>query len=61
MVVQPKPPDGPSLELLAAHLRSLEPEVLGARERLEALLGSELTQKLLFALAPGTTRTRRAA
>jgi hypothetical protein len=46
--------------LLAAHLESLDPEAAPARERLELQLGSELTQKLLFALAaqpPG----RRAA
>jgi hypothetical protein len=49
------------MELLAAHLHSLEPAGPSARERLEELLGVELTQKLLFALAPGATGTRRAA
>lgn len=41
------------MRLLAAHLESLDPEAVPARERLEAELGSELTRKLLFALAPG--------
>jgi hypothetical protein len=46
--------------LLAAHLESLDPEAVPARQRLELQLGSDLTRKLLFALAaqpPG----RRAA
>jgi hypothetical protein len=46
--------------LLTAHLESLDPEATQARERLEVQLGSELTRKLVFALAqqpPG----RRAA
>ena len=38
--------------LLAAHLESLDPRTVQARERLEAELGSELARKLLFALAP---------
>jgi ParB-like chromosome segregation protein Spo0J len=37
--------------LLALHLASLDPEAGHARERLEAELGSELTRKLVFALA----------
>jgi hypothetical protein len=37
--------------LLAAHLESLNPDAVPARERLEAELGSELTRKLVFALA----------
>jgi hypothetical protein len=61
MFVQPKPQDGSPMELLAAHLHSLEPAGPSARERLEEVLGVELTQKLLFALAPGATGTRRAA
>ena len=44
--------------LLAAHLESLDPEAALARERLEVQLGSELTRKLLFALAPHTPRRR---
>jgi len=38
--------------LLAAHLESLDPEAIPARERLEMLLGRELARKLVFALAP---------
>lgn len=37
--------------LLAAHLESLDPETVSARERLETELGSELARKLVFALA----------
>ncbi|HET8751936.1 MAG TPA: hypothetical protein VFM43_05365 [Gaiellaceae bacterium] len=46
--------------LLAAHLESLDPRAVPARERLDLELGSELARKLVFALAahrPG----RRAA
>jgi hypothetical protein len=46
--------------LLTAHLESLDPEAVSARERLEEQLGHELARKLVFALAthrPG----RRAA
>jgi hypothetical protein len=46
--------------LLAMHLESLNPEAVQARERLEAELGSELTRKLVFALAPHR-QARRAA
>jgi hypothetical protein len=42
--------------LLGAHLDSLDPEAASARERLELQLGSELTRKLLFALAPQAAR-----
>ena len=48
------------LRLLVAHLESLDPQAVPARERLEAKLGDELARKLVFALAarkPG----RRAA
>ncbi|HZT85005.1 MAG TPA: hypothetical protein VE984_06240 [Gaiellaceae bacterium] len=38
--------------LLVAHLESLEPEAVQARERLELELGSELARKLVFALTP---------
>jgi hypothetical protein len=37
--------------LLAAHLQSLDPEAVPARERLELELGSDLARKLIFALA----------
>lgn len=39
------------LRLLAAHLESLDPGALPARERLEAELGVDLARKLVFALA----------
>jgi hypothetical protein len=47
-------------QLLAAHLDSLDPKAVPARERLEDELGRELAQKLLFALAP-PRQSRRAA
>jgi len=46
--------------LLAAHLESLDPGAVSARERLELQLGSELARKLVFALAPRSS-SRRAA
>jgi hypothetical protein len=39
------------LQLLAAHLESLDPEAAQARERLDLQLGNELAHKLVFALA----------
>jgi hypothetical protein len=48
------------VRLLAAHLVSLDPEAVPARERLEVELGSELARKLLFALAPSRTGRRAA-
>jgi hypothetical protein len=42
------------------HLKSLNPEAVQARQRLEAQLGSELTRKLVFALA-SPRPARRAA
>ena len=55
----------PTLErgakLLAAHLDSLDPEAIPARERLELQLGSELTHMLLFALASQPARPARRA
>jgi hypothetical protein len=48
------------MRLLAAHLESLDPEAVPARERLEAQLGGALTRKLLFALTTGRD-DRRAA
>ena len=48
------------LRLLAAHLRSFDPNAPSPRERLEHALGPQLARKLLFALAPGQ-RGRRAA
>ncbi|HEU5477871.1 MAG TPA: hypothetical protein VFU64_08630 [Gaiellaceae bacterium] len=46
--------------LLAAHLESLDPQTVQARERLELELGSELARKLVFALAPHRPRRRAA-
>ena len=46
--------------LLSAHLESLDPNVIPARERVEEELGIELARKLLFALAPQRP-SRRAA
>lgn len=45
--------------LLAAHLESLDPAAVPARERLELRLGPELARKLVFAL--GTHRPDRRA
>ena len=47
--------------LLAAHLESLDPRAVPARERLEEQLGNELAHKLVFALAPPPGTDRRAA
>jgi hypothetical protein len=47
------------MRLLSAHLESLDPEGLTARERLEVEIGVELTRKLLFAL--GASRPGRRA
>ena len=46
--------------LLLAHLESLDPQAVQARERLEERLGHELAHKLVFALAPHGS-DRRAA
>jgi hypothetical protein len=46
--------------LLVAHLESLDPRAVQARERLEARLGHELARKLVFALAPHTSGRRAA-
>jgi hypothetical protein len=46
--------------LLAAHLESLDPRAVQARERLEGQLGYELARKLVFALA-ARQPARRAA
>jgi hypothetical protein len=46
--------------LLIAHLESLDPCAVQARERLEACLGHKLAHKLVFALAPHGS-DRRAA
>ena len=46
--------------LLAAHLESLDPRAVQARERLDVQLGNELARKLVFALAPHSS-SRKAA
>jgi hypothetical protein len=46
--------------LLAAHLESLDPRAVPARERLDEQLGDELARKLVFALASHRP-SRRAA
>ena len=38
--------------LLVAHLESLDPQAVQARERLDLRVGNELAHKLVFALAP---------
>jgi hypothetical protein len=60
MILSPQAKTHRGARLLAAHLESLDPRAVPARERLEVELGSELARKLVFALAvqrPG----RRAA
>ena len=47
--------------LLVAHLHSLDPKAVSARERLEVELGDELARKLVFALAPHASAPRAAA
>jgi hypothetical protein len=42
--------------LLALHLQSLDPKAVPARDRLDLQLGDELARKLLFALAPHSSR-----
>ena len=46
--------------LLVAHLESLDPHAVPARERLEEQLGNELARKLVFALAPPRSGRRAA-
>jgi hypothetical protein len=48
------------LRLLAAHLESLDPRAVPARERLDERLGNELARKLVFALAPHSSGRRAA-
>jgi hypothetical protein len=46
--------------LLVAHLQSLDPRALQARERLEARIGNKLARMLVFALAPHGSNRRAA-
>ena len=48
----PQPLTNRGAHLLAAHLESLDPEAVSARERLDLQLGDELARKLVFALTP---------
>jgi len=47
--------------LLVAHLESLDPRALQARDRLDVLLGNELAHRLVFALGGPRGTDRRAA
>ncbi|HEV7132433.1 MAG TPA: hypothetical protein VGN27_01720 [Gaiellaceae bacterium] len=49
------------LALLAVHCTSLDPEAPSARERLEAMLGTELAGRLVAALSRGATARARFA
>jgi hypothetical protein len=55
-------PHDRGLSLLAAHCLSLDPYARTARQRLDAAIGSELAQLLVFALSadesPTTSSTR---
>jgi hypothetical protein len=44
-------PSGRGLALLIQHCASLDPDAPSARERLDDVLGTELAQKLVFALS----------
>jgi hypothetical protein len=46
--------------LLVAHLQSLDPKAVPARERLDEQLGDKLARKLVFALAPHGSGRRAA-
>jgi|KBSMisStaDraftv2_1062788.scaffolds.fasta_scaffold2855451_1 hypothetical protein len=48
-------------QLLLAHLESLDPRALQARDRLDVLLGNELAHRLVFALGGPRGTDRRAA
>ena len=60
MNLSPQPMTHRGALLLAAHLESLDPDAVPARDRLEEELGSELARKLVFALA-SRRPARRAA
>jgi hypothetical protein len=47
----PPQPSGRGLALLVQHCASLDPDTPTARERLDAALGAELAQKLVFGLS----------
>jgi len=60
MDVLPQAATDRGVPLLAAHLDSLDPEAVQARERLDVQLGHDLARKLVFALA-ARQPVRRAA
>jgi hypothetical protein len=53
MNVAPQPGRGRGLELLVAHVRSLDPETPTAKDRLEQVIGRDLAHRLVFALCGG--------
>jgi hypothetical protein len=61
MNVVPPAPSRRGLALLALHCASLDPDTPTARERLDAVIGSELARKLVFALSGAPDRQRFAA
>jgi hypothetical protein len=61
MTVVPPKREGRGLALLAAHCSSLDPDAPTARDRLEALLGTEFAQKLVVALSSGSSGRERFA
>jgi hypothetical protein len=54
----PPAPSRRGLGLLVAHCASLDPDTPSARERLDAAVGPELAQKLVFALSSAGTPDR---
>jgi len=53
MIAVPRSPRRRGLALLAVHCASLDPDAPSARDRLDAALGIELAQKLVFVLSAG--------
>jgi hypothetical protein len=51
-------PHDRGLDLVAAHCASLDPESLSARDRLDAAIGPDLAQMLVFALSSGGSGER---
>jgi len=58
MNTEPQGVENRGLKLLAAHLESLDPETVTARDRLDRQLGHELARKLVFALAARPSERR---
>jgi len=58
MNTKPQGVENRGLKLLAAHLESLDPETVTARDRLDRQLGHELARKLVFALAARSSERR---